>query len=101
MHTVSQRQHIVVAGANVVITDQLKSYGAAKREILRGVEHRQSRYRNNRCENSHRPTRQRERRMQGFKSPVTPNDFCRRMDPWPNMFDPGGIGRRRPTLVKR
>ncbi len=52
----------------VVITDKLKSYGAAKREILPGVEHRQSRYLNNRCENSHRPTRQRERRMQGFKS---------------------------------
>ncbi len=53
----------------VVITDKLKSYGAAKREIMPGVEHRQSRYLNNRCENSHRPTRQRERRMQGFKSP--------------------------------
>jgi transposase-like protein len=39
----------------VVITDKLKSYGAAKREILPGVEHRQSRYLNNRCENSHRP----------------------------------------------
>jgi putative transposase len=52
----------------VVITDKLKSYGAAKREILPGVEHRQSRYLNNRCENSHRPTRQRERRLQGFKS---------------------------------
>jgi len=52
----------------VVITDKLKSYGAAKREILPGVEHRQSRYLNNRCENSHRLTRQRERRMQGFKS---------------------------------
>ncbi len=52
----------------VVITDKLKSYGAAKCEILPGVEHRQSRYLNNRCENSHRPTRQRERRMQGFKS---------------------------------
>jgi hypothetical protein len=37
----------------VVITDKLKSYGAAKREILPGVEHRQSRYLNNRCENSH------------------------------------------------
>jgi putative transposase len=41
---------------------------AAKREILPGVEHRQSRYLNNRCENSHLPTRQRERRMQRFKS---------------------------------
>ena len=53
----------------VVITDKLKSYAAAKREILPGVEHRQSRSLNNRCENSHRPTRQRERRMQRFKSP--------------------------------
>jgi putative transposase len=53
----------------VVITDKLRSYGAAKREILPGVERRQSRYLNNCCENSHRPTRQRERRMQGFKSP--------------------------------
>ena len=52
----------------VVITDQLKSYGAAMREMLPGVEHRQSHYLNHRGENSHRPTRQRERRMQGFKS---------------------------------
>ena len=53
----------------VIITDKLKSYGAAKREILPGVEHRQHRYLNNRAENSHQPTRQQERRMQGFKSP--------------------------------
>ena len=53
----------------VVITDKLKSYGAAKREILPGVEHRQHRYLNNRAENSHQPTRQRARRMQGLKSP--------------------------------
>ena len=52
----------------VIITDKLKSYGAAKREILPGVEHRQSRSLNNRCENSHRSTRQREYRIQGFKS---------------------------------
>ena len=52
----------------VIITEKLQSYGAAKREILPGVEHRQSRSLNNRCENSHRPTRQRERRRQGFKS---------------------------------
>jgi putative transposase len=53
----------------VIITDKLKSYGAAKREILPSVEHRQHRYLNNRAENSHQPTRQRERRLQGFKSP--------------------------------
>src|ERR687885_1535662 len=53
----------------VIMTDKLKSYGAAKRESLPGVEHRQHRYLNNRAENSHQPPRQRERRMQGFKSP--------------------------------
>jgi putative transposase len=54
--------------SRVIITDKLKSYGAAKREILPGVEHRQHRYLNNRAEHSHQPTRQRERRMQGCKS---------------------------------
>ena len=49
-------------------TDQLKSYAAAKREVMPGVAHRQSRSLNNRRENSHRPTRQREYLMQGFKS---------------------------------
>ena len=52
----------------VVVTDKLRSYGAAKREILPHVEHRQSCYLNNRAENSHRPTRRRERQMQRFKS---------------------------------
>ena len=52
----------------VVVTDKLPSYGAAKREILPGVEHRQSRYLNNRAEVSHQPTRRRERQMQRFKS---------------------------------
>ena len=37
--------------------------------MLPGVEHRQHRYLNNRAENAHQPTRQRERRMQRFKSP--------------------------------
>ena len=52
----------------VIVTDRLRSYGVAKRHLLPGVEHRQSRYLNNRAENSHRPTRRRERQMQRFKS---------------------------------
>ena len=52
----------------VLVTDKLKSYGLAKRELLPDVEHRESRYLNNRAENSHRPTRRRERQMQRFKS---------------------------------
>jgi putative transposase len=51
-----------------LITDGLRSYGVAKRELLPDVRHRQNRYLNNRAENSHRPTRRRERQMQRFKS---------------------------------
>jgi len=53
----------------VLITDKLKSYAAAKREIMPGVEHRQHKGLNNRAENSHQPTRRRERIMKRFKSP--------------------------------
>jgi putative transposase len=52
----------------VIITDKLASYGAAKRELLPGVEHRQHKRLNNRAENSHQPTRQKERQMRHFKS---------------------------------
>jgi putative transposase len=55
----------------VIITDKLKSYGAAKREILPGVEHRQHKGINNRAENSHQPTRLREKKMRRFKSART------------------------------
>src|SRR5205085_7004952 len=40
----------------VIITDKLRSYGAAKRVVMPGVAHRQHRYLNNRAENSHEPT---------------------------------------------
>ena len=47
----------------VLVTDKLASYGAAHRVVMPSVEHRQSKYLNNRAENSHQPTRQRERAM--------------------------------------
>ena len=72
----------------VIVTDKLKSYGGTKREILPGVEHRQSRYLNNRCENSHRPTRQRERRMQGFKSAGHAQRFLSAYGPIAQHFRP-------------
>ena len=53
----------------VIITDKLRSYAAAKRLVLPNVIHRQSRYLNNRAENSHQPTRTRERQMKRFQSP--------------------------------
>jgi putative transposase len=72
----------------VIITDKLKSYGAAKREILPGVEHRQHKYLNNRAENSHQPTRQRERRMQGCKSPGHAQRFLSAYGPIAQHFRP-------------
>ena len=53
----------------VIITDKLPSFGAAKKKVLRSVEHRQHTRLNNRAENWHRPTRQRERVRQRFKAP--------------------------------
>ena len=58
-----------------IVTDKLKSYAAAKSKIIPGVEHRQSRYLNNRAGNSHQPTRQRERRMKRFASPRQAQQF--------------------------
>ncbi len=52
----------------VIITDKLKSYSAAKAEIMPGVEHRRHKGLNNRAENSHQPTRVREKVMRKFKS---------------------------------
>ena len=52
----------------LVTTDKLKSYAAAKQKLMPSVEHRQDKGLNNRAENSHQPTRQRERSMRRFKS---------------------------------
>jgi putative transposase len=52
----------------VLVTDKLASYGVAHRRLMPGVEHRRSKYLNNRAENSHQPTRQRERAMKRFTS---------------------------------
>ncbi len=58
-----------------IITDGLKSYGVAHRELMPDVRHRTSRYLNNRAENLHRLTRRRERQMQRFKSPEQAQRF--------------------------
>jgi putative transposase len=51
-----------------MITDKLRSYGAARAKMGLRVEHRQHKGLNNRAENSHQPTRRRERIMKRFKS---------------------------------
>jgi transposase-like protein len=70
----------------VLITDKLKSYAAAKREIMPGVEHRQHKGLNNRVENSHQPTRRRERIMKRFKSPRQVQRFLSAHDQVANVF---------------
>jgi putative transposase len=51
-----------------IVTDKLRSYGAAKRTVMPDIEHRSHKGLNNRAENSHVPIRKRERIMQGFRS---------------------------------
>jgi transposase-like protein len=53
---------------DVLVTDKLRSYGAAKSAMGLSARHEQGLRRNNRAENSHQPTRRRERKMQRFKS---------------------------------
>ena len=70
----------------VLITDKLASYPAAKREVMPGVEHRRHRGLNNRAENSHQPTRRRERQMKRFKSAGQAQRFLSAHDPINNLF---------------
>jgi putative transposase len=70
----------------VMITDKLASYSAAKREIMPGVEHRQHKGLNNRAENSHQPTRRRERIMKRFKSAGQAQRFLSIHDQVGNLF---------------
>ena len=72
----------------VLITDKLASYGAAKKELLRSLEHRQHKRLNNRAENSHQPTRQRERTMRRFKSGGHAQRFLAAHDPIREHFCP-------------
>ncbi|MFE6692108.1 IS6 family transposase [Streptomyces sp. NPDC057743] len=54
-----------------IVTDKLRSYGAAHRTVTLSVEQRSSKYLNNRAEFSHLLTRQREYAMQGLRSVAT------------------------------
>src|SRR5262249_13727239 len=54
----------------VIVTDKMRSYGAALRELGFSRLHEQGLPANNRAENSHQPVRRRERKMQGFNSEI-------------------------------
>ena len=69
-----------------IITDKLRSYGAAKREVRPPVEHRSHKGLNNRAENSHLPLRKRERTMQGFRSPGSLQRFISIFSALRNLF---------------
>ncbi|MBU9247061.1 IS6 family transposase [Burkholderia multivorans] len=69
-----------------IVTDQLRSYPAAKAEVpeLDGVKHvfvKACARVNNRAENSHQPTRRRERQMQGFRDALRTQAFLLRFGP--------------------
>ena len=70
----------------VMVTDKLASYGAAKKELMPGVEHRRHKGLNNRAENSHWPTRRRERQMKRFKSPRQAQRFLSAHGQIGNLF---------------
>jgi len=70
----------------VMITDQLRSYAAARAKMGLRVEHRQHKGLNNRAENSHQPTRRRERIMQRFKSARQAQRFLSVHDQIANIF---------------
>jgi len=71
----------------VIITDKLKSYGAAKKDILMDVDHRQHKGLNNRSENSHRPTRVKKPRMSRFKSVGQAQRFLPAFEPIRGHFE--------------
>jgi putative transposase len=72
----------------VVVTDELASYPPALRRVLPRAEHRRHKGLNNRAENSHRPTRRRERALQRFKSPVHAQQFLSAFGPISDHFRP-------------
>ena len=65
----------------VMITDELAGYPAANKYLMPGVEHRRHKGLNNRAENSHQPTRRRERQTKRFKSPGQAQRFFSAHDP--------------------
>ncbi len=71
---------------NRLVTDKLRSYGAALRTTLPSVHHCTNQYANNRAEVSHQPTRQRERQMRRFKSPRHVQRFLSVHGPINNLF---------------
>ncbi len=71
------------------MTDKLRSYGVAHRELIPESIHVTERYANNRAEQSHEPTRVRERVMRKFKSTGQAQRFLNTHAAVYNLFNPG------------
>jgi putative transposase len=71
-----------------IVTGKLRSYGAARRDVMPGVEHRSHKGLNDRAENSHVPLRKRERVMQGFRSVGSLQRFISVFSAVRNLFVP-------------
>ena len=94
----------------VIVTDKLRSYKAALRELGFSGLHEQGLRANNRAENSHQPVRRRERKMQGFKSAKSAQRFVsvhaavyntfnvQRHD---QQYDPSTVSNRRASMLAR
>ncbi len=82
-----------------IITDKLRSYGAAKHEVAPGLDHWSHKGLNNRSENSHLPFQERERMMQGFRSPGGLQRFVSMQSATRNCFSVQA--RRRSALTIR
>ena len=72
-----------------LITDKLRSYPAAHRDIFPSVVHRTGQYENNRAEVSHQHTREQERQMRRFKSMAQTQRFLSVHGPIQNLFRVG------------
>ena len=72
-----------------IVTDKLRSYGVARRELIPESIHDTSQYANNRCELSHEPTRVRERGMRKFKSVKQAQRFLNAHAAVYNLFNLG------------
>ncbi len=72
-----------------IVTDKLRSYGVAHRELIPDAIHVTERYANNRAEQSHEPTRVRERGMRRFKSVVQAQRFLSAHAAVSNLFNLG------------
>jgi len=72
-----------------IVTDKLRSYGVAHRELIPDTTHDKSQYANNRAELSHQPTRVRERGMRRFKSTVQAQRFLGVHSAVYNLFNLG------------